>query len=76
MATQAKAKSEGVVSRIRTFFDEVYVEMTKKVTWPTKEDLKAQTHVTLILLVVLAVIIFVYDKIFEVIILSLLNLVT
>ncbi|MFP4501490.1 MAG: preprotein translocase subunit SecE [Candidatus Hydrogenedentota bacterium] len=73
MATQAAGK-EGFIAKTKAFLDEVYVEMTKKVTWPTKDDLKAQTQVTLILLFVMAGIIFVYDKVFEVVVIGLLSL--
>lgn len=73
MATPATT-NEGFFTRVRTFLDEVYFEMTKKVTWPTKEELKAQTQVTMILLAVIAVIILVYDKLFEAFVLLILTL--
>jgi preprotein translocase SecE subunit len=73
MATPAAA-NPGVFARLRTFMEEVHTEMTRKVTWPTREDLKSSTQVTLILLGVMAVIIFFYDKIFEIVVLGLLGL--
>jgi len=62
--TSASSSKAGFVARLKTFFQEVKVEMGK-VTWPTKEDLRSQTTIVLVLLVLLAVIIGVYDKVFE-----------
>jgi preprotein translocase SecE subunit len=73
MATPATT-NDGFFTRVRNFLDEVYFEMTKKVTWPTKEELKAQTQVTVILLAVVALIILLYDKVFEAFVLLILNL--
>lgn len=72
MATQAESKP-GLIQKTRTFFDEVWTEM-QKVTWPTRDDLKSSTQVTLILLGVVAAIIFAYDQVFQVTILALLSL--
>ena len=72
MATQAETKP-GLIKSVRNFLEEVYTEM-QKVTWPTREDLKASTQVTLILLGVIAVIIFAYDQAFQAVILALLSL--
>lgn len=74
MAKQLVVENKpGVIQRMRTFFEEVRNEM-KKVTWPTREDLMVSTKVTLYLLLIMAVIIFVYDKIFAVVVLFLLNI--
>lgn len=62
----------GVFQRIQMFFDDVMSEL-KKVTWPTREDLMASTKVTLFLLLVMAVIIFVYDRVFGLFVMMILN---
>ena len=62
----------GIITRIQEFFDDVVTEM-KKVTWPTREDLIASTKVTLFLLLIMAAIIFVYDRVFGFIIMMILS---
>jgi preprotein translocase subunit SecE len=73
----AKAKTSeakpGVIERVKIFTRDVQVEM-KKVTWPSKEDLKTSTKVCMFMLLLMAGITFGFDKIFEVIILQLLQL--
>lgn len=63
MATITEQKS-GPITRLQEFYGEVMVEMGK-VTWPSLDDLKVSTKVTLFLLLAMAGIIFVFDKIFE-----------
>jgi preprotein translocase SecE subunit len=46
----------------------------KKVTWPTRDELKTSTSVVLLLLVVCAAVIYVYDAIFQVLVFGLLRL--
>ncbi len=58
----AEAKP-GIFQRVQTFFDDIIGEL-KKVTWPTREDLMASTKVTMFLLLIMAVIVFVYDRFF------------
>ncbi len=74
MAKQITADESrpGIVARIQQFFDDVVNEL-KKVTWPTREDLVASTKVTLFLLLIMAAIIFVYDRVFGFIIVAILN---
>lgn len=72
MATQAEAKP-GLIRKVRGFFEEVKTEMDK-VTWPTRDDLKVSTQVTLILLGVVSGIIYVYDQVFQLVIIALLGL--
>lgn len=67
-ATSAGSSNPGVVTRTRTFFQEVRTEMDK-VTWPSQADLKASTSVVLLFLGLMAVIVGAMDKIFEVIVL-------
>ena len=66
------ARNPGPVARLREFYDEVMAEMAK-VTWPSREELKASTSVVLFLLVVVAGIIYGYDLIFGRLILALLK---
>jgi len=68
----ATENKQGIVARMRTFFEEVGFEL-KKVTWPTMDDLKVSTKVTLFLLGIMAVIVLFYDKIFEFVVLRLLD---
>lgn len=72
MAKQADTK-QNVFSKLRTFLEEVRTELGK-VTWPTKEDLAVSTKVTMYLLLAMAGIIFVFDKVFEVVVVTLLQL--
>ena len=71
--TAAVDEKPGIVQRVKDFYEEVKLEMAK-VTWPTMEDLKVSTKVTLFLLALMAVIIFVYDMVFNRIVLMLLSL--
>ena len=48
--------------KIVAFFDDVVKEM-KKVTWPTKEELKDSTNVVLIATLIMAVFIYAIDLI-------------
>lgn len=50
------------VQQIRTFIEEVVVE-SKKVTWPSWEDLKASTWVVIVAVLVITVFIFVVDRV-------------
>lgn len=75
MATQVAEAKPGLFQRIRGFFEEVLTEL-QKVNWPTVDELKSSTQVTLIMLGVVAAIIFVYDQVFQVLILALLGLTT
>ncbi len=68
----ATDNKQGIVGRLRTFFEEVMYEL-KKVTWPTMEDLKVSTKVTLFLLGAMAFIVLVYDKVFEFVVFRLLE---
>ncbi len=68
-----KGKSQsGIVTRIRTFIDEVRVEMSK-VTWPSRDELKSSTQVVLMLLFLMAAIIYVYDVAFQFVVVRLLE---
>ena len=62
----------GIIARIQEFFDDVVSEL-KKVTWPTREDLMASTKVTLFLLLIMAAIVFVYDRVFGFVIMLILS---
>ena len=75
MAKEAVAGEEkaGLIQRIKDFYQEVLTEM-KKVTWPTREELKTSTSVVLLLLVVCAAVIYVYDAVFQVLVFGLLRL--
>lgn len=53
----------GVIARIREFFQEVMVEMSK-VAWPSKNELHDHTTIVMITLLILAAIIGLYDWVF------------
>lgn len=72
MATATEQKP-GVFTRLQTFYNEVMTEMNK-VTWPSLDDLKVSTKVTMFLLFAMAGVIFVFDKIFEQFVLILFSL--
>ncbi len=68
-----KGKSQpGIVTRIRTFIDEVRAEMSK-VTWPSRDELKSSTQVVLMLLFLMAAIIYLYDVAFQFVVVRLLE---
>jgi preprotein translocase subunit SecE len=75
MAKEAVAGEEkaGLIQRIKDFYQEVLTEM-KKVTWPTRDELKTSTSVVLLLLVICAVVIYFYDAVFQVLVFGLLRL--
>ena len=64
MAKQTAVVEEkpGLFKRVQTFYEEVMAEL-KKVTWPTREDLKASTKVTLFLIAILAILIYSFDQV-------------
>jgi preprotein translocase subunit SecE len=68
MATTAE-KTANPVNRLRGYTGEVMSEM-EKVTWPTREDLKAHTTVVLFFLAVLAIIVGSIDVVFQRVILT------
>jgi len=71
MATVTEQRP-GVITRVQTFYNEVMAEMSK-VTWPSLDDLKVSTKVTMFLLLAMASVIFVFDKVFEQFVLILLS---
>ena len=77
MAKQAVAATEakvGPITQLKDYYREVLNEMTK-VTWPSKEELKASTSVVLVMLFLFAGVIYVYDFVFQFIIIGLFKLV-
>ncbi|HIJ65732.1 MAG TPA: preprotein translocase subunit SecE [Candidatus Hydrogenedentes bacterium] len=52
------------LARGKEFFNEVVVEM-KKVAWPSKDELKVSTSVVLMLLAFVAVVVGLYDFVFQ-----------
>jgi len=77
MAKQAVAATEakvGPITQLKDYYREVLNEMTK-VTWPSKEELKASTQVVLVMLFLFAGVIYVYDFVFQFIIIGLFKLV-
>ncbi len=69
-ATTGTPEKPGLVKQVKTFVQEVRVEM-EKVTWPTREDLRASTTVVLIFLAIMAVIVGALDVVFQNIVLAL-----
>ena len=71
---QASAASKkNLIILTKEFIQEVKVEMSK-VTWPSREELKSSTQIVLLFLVIFASIIFVYDHIFQFVVVQLLKL--
>jgi preprotein translocase SecE subunit len=70
LASDAKPN---LYQRVKGFLLEVKVELDK-VTWPTLDDLKVSTKVTMFMLCIMAAVIFVYDQAFQVVVLLLLSL--
>lgn len=65
-----KVEKPSLVAGVRNYGDEVVKEM-RKVSWPTREQLVANTALTLIATLIISVIIFGYDQVVS----SLLNLI-
>ena len=75
MAKQAAAAptaKPGPLQKLGIFYVEVRAELSK-VTWPSWDDLRVSTHVTILMLAIMAVIIFAYDQVFQFIVLRLLE---
>ncbi len=64
MATVTEQQKPGLIARVQSFYADVLVEMGK-VTWPTLDDLKVSTKVTMFLLLAMAAVVFLFDKVFE-----------
>lgn len=72
--TAVTAAKPGLFDRIAEFYQDVKVEMSK-VTWPTKEDLKASTVIVLLCLALFGIVIGVFDFVFQFIMIRILSLV-
>jgi preprotein translocase subunit SecE len=72
MATQSQAKLNPI-QKIQVFFEEVRTELDK-VTWPSYEDLKVSTKVCLYMLGIMVAITFLFDQVFNRVVLGLLSL--
>ena len=72
-ATAAPQTKPNIFIQAKVFMQEVKTEMDK-VTWPTREDLKASTSVVLIFLAIMAVMVGVLDVIFQNVVLALLRI--
>lgn len=73
MAKQATAQAQvNPINRIQKFAAETKLEMSK-VTWLTKEELKGQTSVVITLLIILAILVGLGDKVFAELILAILK---
>ncbi|MBI1318934.1 MAG: preprotein translocase subunit SecE [Candidatus Hydrogenedens sp.] len=59
--------------RLMAFIEEVRQELDK-VTWPTMDDLKVSTKVCMFMLLGMAATIFIFDRVFNFIVLNLLSL--
>jgi len=70
----AQESNPNIFQRVVTFYQEVRVEMDK-VTWPSNEDLRLSTIVTMYMLVIMAAIIFGLDNIIQTIVVTLLSFV-
>jgi len=49
-----------MINKIKTFFNDVVKEM-KKVTWPTKDELKESTYIVIIVCLIFAGLTYVID---------------
>jgi len=72
MATQEQQKPP-LFTRMQTFYQEVRNEMSK-VAWPSKDEIKANTSVVLVVLGIIALIVGVMDIVFRTVIMTLLRL--
>ncbi len=51
--------------RFINYLKESYVELTKKVTWPTWKDLQSSALLVMVATVLIAIVIFAMDFVFE-----------
>jgi preprotein translocase SecE subunit len=62
----AQESKPNVFQRVRIFLEEVWTELGK-VTWPSFNDLKASTRVTMYMLGIMGAIIFLFDRVFDIV---------
>jgi len=72
-ATAAPQAKPNIITQAKVFLQEVKTEMDK-VTWPTRDDLKASTSVVLIFLAIMSVMVGILDVVFQNIVLALLRI--
>ena len=70
-ATEAKP---ALTVRVKEFYQEVMTEISK-VTWPSQDELKSSTQIVLLMLVLVGALIYVYDNVFQIFVMGILNLV-
>ncbi len=63
MAEQKKKKN--IFSRIGSFFKEVRIEAFKRIIWPTSNQVVNKTIVVLVVLLVVGVLVFLLDLLFN-----------
>ena len=54
-----------IVSRIGSAFKDFYIELTQKVTWPTRQELTSSSIVVLVASIIIALFVTGVDQIFE-----------
>ena len=69
----AQESKPNVFQRVRIFLEEVWTELGK-VTWPSFNDLKASTRVTMYMLGIMGAIIFLFDRVFDIVMRLLLSM--
>lgn len=62
--TSVKTKKAPFFARLKKFFKETKSEL-KRVTWPTKEQLKQNTIVILVFIILIGLFLFVFDVAFS-----------
>lgn len=67
------AEKPNPFGRLKEFFQEVRVEMSK-VAWPSIDELKQSTTVVLLMLGIIGAIIFFYDQVFSFVVFNILRL--
>ncbi len=73
VAAPVQKSNENAFTRLWTYLQEVKSELAK-VTWPSREDLKAHTTVVLIFLALLAALVGAMDVAFQRLVLALFNI--
>jgi preprotein translocase subunit SecE len=51
--------------KIKTYFQESYNELVHKVTWPTWKELQSSALIVMVASIIIALVIFVMDFVFE-----------
>lgn len=53
------------MNKVKTYFEETYIELVQKVSWPTWSELQSSALIVMVASVIIALVIFVMDSSFS-----------